>query len=560
MGPTDLPPAIETGSPARPPAVTAAGSCGAEAPPPHERRATAVEAGLRARAWRRRPARIAFVVVAAALLPAMLIASRDFGATWDEPQQRAKGQHLLAYLTGESPVLIDPIDGAHLYGAPLDLVCAVLERVLTADPYVVRHMVIATTGWLGLVLCGILADRLFGPPHGLVALVLLAACPIYVAHSMNNPKDIPFATGATALLLALTYVGRSTPFLSWRLVLVLALVIGVSLNIRPGGLLFVGYLAVVVLFRVVSTGPLRLWILAKIELRVAVVLLGAVAIGWVAWPWAYANPLLAPFRALSELGHFGWGGTILFDGQSYPGTSLPRGYVPQWVWLVLPPVMLLGLALSLVRLREPEVSGQVISLWGAVLFPIVYVIGTHATLYDGVRHLLFVLPPAAILASAGWIGASRWALPMARLAAFAALAVGVTEPALFQWRNHPNQTAYIQPLAGGPRAAYARYDLDYWGNSMLAALSRLDRQVGGERVYVSGWPMIVLQADLTRFPRMVLTDPEDPRASYFVRLARGTRDELLRLDASQNLVMRITTTDGALLCAVARRDPLLPTR
>ena len=50
----------------------------------------------------------------------------DFGATWDEPQQRAKGQHLLAYLTGASPVLIDPIDGAHLYGAPLDL--AVLPR------------------------------------------------------------------------------------------------------------------------------------------------------------------------------------------------------------------------------------------------------------------------------------------------------------------------------------------------------------------------------------------------------------------------------------------------
>jgi hypothetical protein len=461
---------------------------------------------------------------------------------------------------GESPVLIDPIDGAHLYGAPLDLVCAVLERVMTVDPYVVRHMVIATTGWLGLVLCGILADRLLGPPHGLVTLVLLAVCPIYMAHSMNNPKDIPFATAATALLLALTHVGGSKPFLSWRLVLVLALVIGVSLNIRPGGLLFVGYLAVVVLFRILSTGPLRPRILATIELRVALVLLGAVAIGWVAWPWAYANPLQAPFRALSELGHFGWGGTILFNGHSYPGTSLPRGYVPQWVWLVLPPVMLVGLALSLVRMRESDVSSQVISLWGAVLFPIVYVIGTHATLYDGIRHLLFVLPPAAILASAGWVGASRCSLPMARPAAFAVLAVGLMEPALFQWRNHPNQTAYIQPLAGGPRAAYAQYDLDYWGNSMLEALSRLDRQVEGERVYISGWPLIVLQADLSRFPRMVLTEPEDPRTSYFVRLARGTRNELLQLDGSQNLVVRVMTADGALLCAVAPRDPLLSRR
>src|SRR6185436_7909521 len=103
----------------------------------------------------------------------------------DEPQQRAKGQRLLAYLTGESPVLVDPIDGAHLYGAPLDLVSAVLERTIPADPYIIRHAVIGFTGWLGLVLCGILADRLFGPPHGLLALVLLAASPWYIGHALN---------------------------------------------------------------------------------------------------------------------------------------------------------------------------------------------------------------------------------------------------------------------------------------------------------------------------------------------------------------------------------------
>ena len=230
-----------------------------------------------------------------------------------------------------------------------------------------------------------------GPPHGLLALVLLAASPVYMAHAMNNPKDIPFATAATALLLALTRVRASTPFLSWRLVLVLALIIGASLNVRPGGLLFVGYLAVLVLFRILSTGPLRPSVLVAIELRLAAVVVGAVAIGWVAWPWAYANPLVAPFKALAELGHFGWGGTVLFDGRTYAGTSLPRWYVPQWFWLVLSPVVLVGLALSLLRLRELEIRGQVIAMWAAVLFPIVYVIGTHATLYDGIRHLLFVL-------------------------------------------------------------------------------------------------------------------------------------------------------------------------
>jgi hypothetical protein len=506
---------------------------------------------------RRRAARIAFVAIVVALLPAMVITSRDFGATWDEPQQRAKGQHLLTYLTGESPVLIDPIDGAHLYGAPLDLVCAALERVLTTDPYVVRHMAIATTGWLGIVLCGLLANRLLGPPHGLLAMVLLAACPIYMAHSMNNPKDIPFATAATAFLLALTRVNASAPFLSWRLVLVLALIVGASLNVRPGALLFVAYLIVLVLFRIVSTPPLHPRMLARTGLHVAAVVVGAVAIGWVTWPWAYADPFGAPFKALIELGHFGWGGTVLFNGDSYRGTSLPLSYVPQGFWLVLPPVVLIGLVLSLLRLRDSSISGRIISLWGAVLFPIVYVIGTHATVYDGIRHLLFVLPPAMILASAGWVGAWGGAPQLVRPAAVLALSIGLFEPLLFQWRNHPNQTAYIQPLAGGPRAAYARYDLDYWGNSMLEAVSRLDRMMPGKQLYVSGWPLIVLQADLSRFPRMVLTEPDDSRATYFVRLARGTRGELLKLAASKDLVVRVTTADGALLCTVAPKDPLL---
>ena len=145
---------------------------------------------------------------------------------------------------------------------------------------------------------------------------------------------------------------------------------------------------------------------------------------------------------------------------------------------------------------------------------------------------------------------------MARPAVLVAVSVGVAEPAMFQWRNHPNQAAYIQPLAGGPRAAYAKYDLDYWGNSMLQALSHLDRQGRRETVYVSGWPLIVLQADLSRFPHMVLTEPGDPRVTHFVRLARGTRDELLRLDASKHLEVRVSTADGALLCAVAPTDPL----
>ncbi len=70
-------------------------------------------------------------------------------------------------------------------------------------------------GW-GWSLAGVLAARLFGYRQGVLTMALLAATPQYVAHSMNNPKDLPFATVATASLLAMTWVARTPPFIDLR--------------------------------------------------------------------------------------------------------------------------------------------------------------------------------------------------------------------------------------------------------------------------------------------------------------------------------------------------------
>ena len=80
----------------------------------------------------------------------------------------------------------------------------------------------------------------------------------------------------------------------------------------------------------------------------------------------------------------------------------------------------------------------------------------------------------------------------------------------------------------------------------------------GDQVYVSGSPMLVLQADVSRFPRLVLAEPTDRRVTSFVTLARGTRAELLALAAAPNLEARISTTDGALLCTVSPTDARRP--
>lgn len=503
-------------------------------------------------------ARAVFWSLAAVLLPLMVALSTDFGATWDEPQQRAKAQRLIAYWAGETDVLEDPIDGAHLYGAPLDVISTSLEPWIGADPYVIRHAVNATVGWAGLVLAGLLAARLFSFQHGILTMLLLAANPQYLAHSMNNPKDLPFATAATAILLAMTCVSRRSPFIDARTAVLLALLLGLSLNIRAGALLFVVYLVVLVGYYASRDVAMVRWDMASVAVRIAAVLAVAVSIGWIAWPWAYGHPLTAPFRAVGQLSHFPWGGSVLFGGREYPGVSVPWAYIPQWLWMTAPPVLTVGVALSVFGFRRAAMQERLAALCAVVVFPVIYIIATRSTLYDGVRHLLFIIPPLTILAAAGWVGMLNVQTAAFRRIVLTVLAGGLIEPLYFQVQNHPNQVTYVQPLAGGPAAAFANYDLDYWGNCMLSALERVDKRAMQPGVRVTGWPLLILHANASRVPGLTVVDVADGRATYFIALARGGREDLLRLAVSPAVIDHVTTADGALLCATLTGSEWFP--
>ena len=50
--------------------------------------------------------------------------------------------------------------------------------------------------------------RVGGPLAGLIALVLLATCPLYYGHMFINPKDAPFAVAMAIFLLGLVRAAR----------------------------------------------------------------------------------------------------------------------------------------------------------------------------------------------------------------------------------------------------------------------------------------------------------------------------------------------------------------
>jgi hypothetical protein len=185
--------------------------------------------------------------------------------------------------------------------------------------------------------------------------------------------------------------------------------------------------------------------------------------------------------------------------------------------------------------------------------PLALVIIQHSTLYDGVRHLLFIYPILVVLAAAGWAAwLSQMREPWVRRTAAAFLAVGLINVIAFDVRAHPNETVYFNEIVGGPRGAFARYDMDYWGNCVLEAVawSAKAAQLSGVPIAISGEPWQVIQLDSERFHQLFFTLPYRGQHQLDVRLARGSAEGVTGLATRPDTLHRVQTPDGAVLCVV----------
>jgi hypothetical protein len=362
------------------------------------------------------------------------------------------------------------------------------------------------------------------------------------------------------LAAALYYLMRLEPrypYLGWRLAVPLALSIGMAVNVRAGALVFLVYLAMALAALTIAARELSPVRLGATLVRYAGVTVAVLLLGTVFWPWAQVRPLTRPLQGMIRLSQFQWTFPVLFNGADVPASALPWDYVPRWVLLTTPPVVILGAALSLLLvLRRRTTAGalpwRMLALWGVALFPACYIVWSGATIYDGVRHLLFTYPPLVALAAAGWTGLLE--SPSRRRTSVAALALGLglLEPAVFQWRNHPNQAVYFNALAGGPRVAFGRYELDYWGNSLLQGAQWADRmaRASGLRLVVSGAPHHVVRDDVRRFGSLEYAR-EDLAAHHLALLVlRGPRQDVLDLARRPDILYAVTTADGTPLTVV----------
>ena len=449
-------------------------------------------------------ARLALLAVAVMVL----LTYQDYGITNDEEVQNVYGIKLLAFYTSffSDRSAFDYID-LYRYGGLFDLVAALLNLVSPLGEYETRHLLGGLIGVLGLAGAWRLGLLVGGHRVGLMSLLLLLLTPAYYGHSFNNPKDAPFAAAMVWVLYYLCRAVMCMPALPRRLVIKLGLALGLALGIRVGALLVAPYMAVGLGLILVSewrashdwTAVRRHGIGMTVRLVPSLVI--AYAVMAVFWPWGVMRPL-NPLKALHDFSTYPINLDTLVAGEWVKASRLPRDYLPDYLLVNMPEIVLAGLAFALVgaalwlarRIHSgpPLLAGHsmhdrrhicVALVLLAAVFPVLFFIIDQPTAYNGIRHFLFVVPPFAVLAALGlelpWSWLARFDVRLGKLFAGAVCAVMVAQ-VWVMGQLHPDEYVYYNLLTGGVKGAEGAYELDYWGNSLLEATKDLAEYIALE--------------------------------------------------------------------------------
>jgi len=427
------------------------------------------------------------IFILGALAALAMATFRDYGITWDEEVQNIYGAKLLAlYATLFADRSALTFMNLYFYGGFFDLTAAFINQFTPFDVFATRHLLGGLFSVMGYAGIWMLMRLLAGERTALLALAVLATTPLLYGHGFINPKDAPFAW----LTVWVCYFGCRAlldgPAVRTATVLGLGVTLGLALGTRvlaaAWAVALIGAFAV----NVVMSDPkgLARWP-GEMARRIRPLwwaLPVALALMAVFWPWSVtATTNLG--TAVEEFVDFPWNSDVLWNGRMIMADNLPWDYLPVLLLIVLPEIVLAGLIAATawmgfklhrlgLGLFAERRACAVLFVTVIALAPIVACAVIRPTLYNGMRHFLFVVPLLGVLAA---VGLTRLIEMLGRrsrgltIAGVSVLTLAVARQAWIAADLHPNQYVYYNALAGDLKGAQGNFELDYWGSSLAEA-------------------------------------------------------------------------------------------
>lgn len=450
---------------------------------------------------------VATVVVVVGVAAVALATVRDYALSNDEPVQHRYGELILDYYASDfADKSLFGFKDLFRYGGLFDIIAVALSRVIPIDAYALRHVLCLLFGVGGIAAVTATARMIAGARAGFFAAVALVSCGAWYGAMFNHTKDIPFAAAMAATTLMLIRCARAFPTPRPRDVALLGLAAGAALGLRVLGLLIPFYVAFALLLYSPRSWPFFSRDRLMAVVRGAIALTPALAIAYLvmiaAWPYAALAPL-NPLRALLAFSEYNITIRTLLAGKIYDMASVPRYYVPLYFLIRVPLATLVGAVLGIAAAAWPrrDAAGppdhrlDIVLVALTALFPVACEVASHGPTFTGLRHFTYVLAPLAVLAG---IGVDATAAALGRQHRALGPAVVAAVAMLYVWygsiliRLHPYEYVFYNTLVGGTQGAAARYDMDYWVNSMpemvrlLEDYLRRTEPAGSRQVYSVG--------------------------------------------------------------------------
>ena len=445
---------------------------------------------------------------------------RDYGYAWDEPLFYDYAD-ALGYAYSPAAWLSGNIDLNNSYGSsgddhktrgPAYLLLArepvYLLEALGLDKASAWHLINFLFFQLGIYFLYRLALRWMKSSAALAASALFSWQPLLWGHAFINPKDSPFLVFFLAsVCFGFEMVDRlsdeaNTNKQRFSTILFPALLLGITTSIRVLGPL-AGLL--VVLYAVFILGKRMIAFLPPLMLYGIIALLAM----FVTWPFLWENPIARFVEVTQFMSDNPTNLPVLFDGAVYRAGELPRRYLPfmltttltETVW----PLFVLGMIagyrklfkrrsflkaslrvetpvetwtslrseLDFATIRNNFVALTLVLLWFFLL--VGYVLLRRPSMYDGLRHFLFILPPIFLFTGLGFdflfdLIAISWLRAGIILLLVLPGIAGII-------KLHPYEYTYYNSFVGGTSGAFRQYETDYWLTCYKEAVEKLNQSV-----------------------------------------------------------------------------------
>jgi hypothetical protein len=403
------------------------------------------------------------------------------------------------------------------YGPWFHMLISAVQSLGFGEHWDVRHALTFLCGLSGIALLLPMARLAIGRWAGLAAVTLCLTAGYLYGSLFFTPIDVPFLFAMTAATLSVMVMARRT-IPTWPATLAAGLCTGLALATRSSGLITQAYL-----FGAMGLCAMEIVLRGGTPLRDLVRLIGrtiaAILIGWIVayclWPWLQiGNPFTQFVEAFRYFANHPsswplpyWGGTVISN--HLPPTYVPgelAARLPESFLLLLVAGLLIGIVsaalqfsatmrgpldlkrqrLAVAQLVSPQ-ARQMLILWAAALLPLLFIMMDGSTLYNGVRHVLFLIPMLALIAGYGFVGILPW---LARIPVVSGIGIGgyLGYQIYILAALHPLEYILFNAFAGGVSGAYQRFEMDYWAAAAKVALRRLEQRVSYEPAVAQASP------------------------------------------------------------------------